>query len=84
MKLKTLSTFFIFVLLITPTTFAAPSTPKPLSAKIQNLVTVLSDGYAVGYPKATMIQTIKGGFNTDVTLAVFTIEGSGGGNNYSQ
>jgi hypothetical protein len=61
MKLKTLSTFFIFVLLITPATFAAPSIPKPLSAKIQNLVTVLSDGYAVGYPKAKMIQTIKGG-----------------------
>jgi hypothetical protein len=84
MKLKTLSTFFIFVLLITPTTFAAPSIPKPLSAKIQNLVTVLSDRYAVGYPKATMIQTIKGGSNIDITLAVFTIEGFGGGNNYSQ
>ncbi|MGZ8238233.1 MAG: hypothetical protein ACXW00_07485 [Methylobacter sp.] len=85
MKLRTLSTFFIFVLLMAPTTFAAPSIPKPLlSAKIQNLVTVLSDGYAVGYPKATMIQTIKGGSNIDITLAVFTIEGFGGGNNYSQ
>ncbi|MGZ3802537.1 MAG: hypothetical protein ACXVCL_20430 [Bdellovibrio sp.] len=84
MKPRTLSTFFIFVLLMAPTTFAASSIPKPLSAKIQNLVTVLSDGYAVGYPKATMIQTIKGGGNTDVTLVVFTIEGFGGGNNYSQ
>jgi|APLak6261659701_1056019.scaffolds.fasta_scaffold42826_1 hypothetical protein len=84
MKLRTLSTLFIFVLLMAPTTFAAPSIPKPLSAKIQNLVTALSDGDAVGYSKATMIQTIKGGFNTDVTLAVFTIEGFGGGNNYSQ
>ncbi|HEY8157208.1 MAG TPA: hypothetical protein VIF10_00765 [Methylobacter sp.] len=84
MKLRTLSTFFIFILLISPTTFAATSIPKPLAEKIQNLVTVLSAGYAVGYPKATMIQTIKGGGNTDVTLAVFTIEGFDGGNNYSQ
>lgn len=84
MKYRALSTFFIFVLLMTSATFADPSITKPLSAKIQNLVAVLSDGYAVGYPKATMIQTIKGGFNNEVTLAVFTIEGFDGGNNYSQ
>jgi hypothetical protein len=84
MKLRALSVFFIFALLMTPAIFADSSVPKPLFAKIQNLITVLSDGYAVGYPQATMIQTIKGGFNTEVILAIFTIEGFAGGNNYSQ
>jgi hypothetical protein len=73
MKLRALSIFFIFALLMTPATFADSSVPKSLFAKIQNLITVLSDGYAIGYPQATMIQTIKGGFNTEVILAIFTI-----------
>jgi hypothetical protein len=66
---------------------AAPTTPgipKPLLVQVQRLVELLSDGYAVGYPGATRVQTIKRDIGGEIALVVFTVEGFGGGNNYSQ
>ncbi|MCU9948876.1 hypothetical protein [Pseudomonas sp. PDM13] len=62
----------------------APPIPKPLEAQVGHLVELLKDGFATGYPEATMVQTLNTGEESQVTLAVFTIEGFGMGNNYSQ
>ena len=58
--------------------------PKELSVQIQNLTELLRDSYAVGYPEATIHKTIKLSDDNEITLAVFTIEGFGGGNNHTQ
>ena len=63
---------------------AASRVPKPLAAQVQRLVALLSDGNAVGYPGATRFQTIKRDVGGEIALVVFTVEGFGGGNNYSQ
>ncbi|MCB5184566.1 hypothetical protein LG201_05050 [Methylobacillus gramineus] len=63
---------------------AAPVTPKPLAVQIEHLVSLLSDGDAVGYPEATQFQVLKIRKNQEITLAVLTVEGFGGGNNFRQ
>ncbi|RMM46953.1 hypothetical protein [Pseudomonas corrugata] len=60
------------------------SVPKSLEEQIGHLVALLKDSYATGYPEATLVQTLDTGEDSEVTLAVFTIEGFGMGNNYSQ
>lgn len=63
---------------------AVSDVPKPLLAQVQRLTDLLRDGYAVGYPAATMVQTLRYGFDQTLALTVFTVEGYGGGNNHTQ
>ncbi|WP_210644555.1 MULTISPECIES: hypothetical protein [unclassified Pseudomonas] len=58
--------------------------PKALEEQVGHLVTLIKDSYATGYPEATLVQTLDTGEESQITLAVFTIEGFGMGNNYSQ
>ena len=58
--------------------------PKALEQQIGHLVALVKDSYATGYPEATLVQTLDTGEDSQVTLAVFTVEGFGMGNNYSQ
>ncbi len=62
----------------------APAPPKLLFAQIKRLTDLLSDEYAVGYPEAMLVQTLKLDAGDEIVLAVFTIEGFGGGNNHKQ
>jgi len=84
MKFFALPVFLIAALLASSPSFATQPIPKPLAVQVQNLVTLLSDGNAVGYPKATLIQNTKINSSQEITLAVFTLEGFGGGNNWAQ
>ncbi|MDO7899370.1 hypothetical protein [Pseudomonas citrulli] len=83
MKLRLLAaSLFLFSAL---THAAAPAAvPKELQEQVGHLVALLQDSYATGYPEATTAQTLNTGEESQVTLALFTIEGFGGGNNYSQ
>lgn len=58
--------------------------PKELTSQVQKLGDLLSDGYAVAYAPATYFHEIKRKDNSKLVLAVFTLEGFGGGNNHSQ
>lgn len=64
---------------------AQPAAPeaKSVQEQVVHLVELLRDSYATGYPEATQVQTLKVG-DRSLTLAVFTIEGFNGGNNYTQ
>jgi len=83
MKLRLLTAALFFIC-----TLAQAAEPKPipqaLEAQIGHLVALLKDSYATGYPDAALVQTLDTGEDSQVTLAVFTIEGFGMGNNYSQ
>lgn len=57
--------------------------PKPLLAQVQRLAELLRDSHATWYREATMVQFVKTG-GEEVALAVFTVEGFGGGNNHTQ
>jgi len=84
MKIFACTFFLVTSLLIALPSMAAPDTPKQLEVQIQNLVSLFSDGYAVGYSNATLFQNFKLASNQEITLTVFSIEGFGGGNNWSQ
>ena len=58
--------------------------PEALAAQVEHLVALLKDSYAAGYAEATLTQTLDTGEESQVTLTVFTVEGYGMGNNYSQ
>ncbi|MFL9709961.1 hypothetical protein [Methylobacillus sp. Pita1] len=60
------------------------ATPKALTAQVERLAALLSDGFAVGYPGATQTQVLSRHGQETTTLAVFTVEGFGGGNNFRQ
>ena len=45
---------------------------------------LFSDGYAVGYPKATMYRSLGLKTSGEVVMVVFTVEGWGGGNSFTQ
>src|SRR5262249_55762945 len=61
-----------------------PLAEKSLLVQVQRLTELLRDSHAVGYPKATMAQAIDLRGGRQLVLAVFTVEGFGGGNNHSQ
>jgi hypothetical protein len=61
-----------------------PAISKPLEEQVGRLVELYKDSFATGYPEATRVQTLKTGKDSELTLAVFTIEGFDMGNNYSQ
>jgi hypothetical protein len=84
MKFRLLLVFLALAFTVATVAPAAPSIPKPLLAQVQRLVELLSDGYAVGYSNGTLVQTIKRSVDNEIALVVFTVEGFGGGNNYSQ
>jgi hypothetical protein len=83
MKLRLLP---LSLLLAASLTLAADPEPVPkaLEEQVGRLVELLRDSYATGYPEATMTQTLDTGEESQVTLAVFTVEGFGMGNNYAQ
>ncbi|WP_259755450.1 hypothetical protein [Pseudomonas sp. GCEP-101] len=58
--------------------------PKALEEQVGRLVELYKDSFATGYPEATRVQTLKTGKGSELTLAVFTIEGFDMGNNYNQ
>lgn len=75
----------LLALLCQPAQAQTPaSTPKALSAQVERLAALLGDGYAVGYPAATMSQSLSLADKHAVVLAVFTVEGYKGGNNFRQ
>jgi len=84
MRFFTLPIFFVAVLVTSSPSLAAPAISTPLAIQAQNLVALLSDGNAVGYPQAMLIQKTKIGSNQELTLTVLTLEGFGGGNNWAQ
>lgn len=63
---------------------AQPQAFKPLIQQVERLTQLLKDRSAVGYPAATMVQLVKVSTYREIAVAVFTIEGFGGGNNHSQ
>jgi hypothetical protein len=62
----------------------ADAPPKELVTQVDHLVALLRDGFATGYPEATMTQTLTLSKYEHVTLAVFTVEGFDKGNSYNQ
>lgn len=58
--------------------------PKALVEQVDRLVNLLRDGFATGYPEATMTQTLDITPQQQLTLAVFTVEGFDMGNSYNQ
>ena len=83
MKLRLLTAALFFTCTLTHAAESKP-VPKALEVQIEHLVALIKDSYATGYPEATLVQTLDTGEDSQVTLAVFTIEGFGMGNNYSQ
>lgn len=61
-----------------------PLAQKPLMVQVDRLTELLKDSHAAGYPPATMLQAIDLRGGRQLVLAVFTVEGFGGGNNHSQ
>jgi hypothetical protein len=84
---KILACLFVLLslTLVPSVTTAVENTPplSPLENTTQNLMTLLSDGEAVGYSKFTMVQTVSDG-TSKVALVVFSLEGFSGGNNWEQ
>jgi hypothetical protein len=75
------------LLAVVPTAWAQPdSEPAPavLLKQIEHLSELLRDPYASWYQEATMIQQVAVPGGSPLALAVFTVEGFGGGNNHSQ
>lgn len=83
MKLRLLAAVLFFVCTLTHAAEPKPI-PKALEEQVGHLVALIKDSYATGYPEATLVQTLDTSEESQVTLAVFTIEGFGMGNNYSQ
>lgn len=63
---------------------AADAVPKQLALQVSRLAQLFSDGHAVGYPKATLHQSVKNRDGQEFVLVVFTVQGFGGGNMFSQ
>lgn len=63
---------------------APPLSQKALVAQVDRLTELLRDSHAVGYPPATFAQVIDLRADRQLVLAVFTVQGFGGGNNHSQ
>lgn len=84
MKIKLITFVLLLACLISAYSYAKSQIPKDLEAKVNALISVMSDGVATGYPKSISIQTLSGKSNEEITLVLFTIEGFGGGNNWSQ
>lgn len=83
MKLRLLPASLLLACTLTQAAEPAPI-PKALEVQVEHLVALLKDSYASGYPEATLTQTLDTGEESQLTLAVFTVEGFGMGNNYSQ
>jgi hypothetical protein len=83
MKLRLLPASLLLACTLTHAAQPEPI-PEALEEQIGHLVALIKDSYATGYPEATLTQTLDTGEESQVTLAVFTVEGFGMGNNYSQ
>lgn len=57
---------------------------KALAVQVERLAELLRDQFAAYYPDATISKKVKLPGGSDVVLAVFTVEGYGGGNNHTQ
>jgi len=71
-------------LMWSPAAISVEQVPKQLGEQVERLVMLLSDGYAVGYPKATMYRPLGLKTGGEVVLVIFTVEGWGGGNSFTQ
>ena len=69
---------------VAPAPEAVAEPPKALLAQVERLTELLRDGYAQGYADATLCQILTVDEYQQLALAVFTIEGFGGGNNHRQ
>lgn len=63
---------------------ASKNIPKPLAEQVERLVELLRSDQAVGAPQSTMVQIVKHRKDQELALVVFTVEGYGGGNMYTQ
>ncbi|TAL22475.1 MAG: hypothetical protein EPN94_11090 [Nitrospirae bacterium] len=79
-------TVFLFLLLFPIRAFANEKTPNDeINAKVTQLAAMMGDSYSHEYPDYRGIQILRNKKeDTIVAVAVFTIEGLGGGNNYTQ
>lgn len=75
---------FIAFLLSTVLTAPATAAPSALSAQLEHLSALVSDGYAVGLVEDAQTQTVNAGADDEMLLALFVVEGHGGGNGYVQ
>lgn len=79
--------FALLCMLSLPLNAAEPpasDAPKPLLEQVQRLSELLRDSYAAWYPDATMVRLVQPGAGEELALAVFTVEGFGGGNSHTQ
>lgn len=83
MKLHLLPASLLLACAVSHAAEQAP-VPKPLEEQVGRLVELYKDSFATGYPEATRVQTLKAGNGSELTLAVFTVEGFDMGNNYNQ
>jgi hypothetical protein len=89
MKLPPVRRLFAAALCLLACTLAAAappssSAPKALLAQVQRLAELLRDSQAVYYPGATLLQRVRLPDGEALVLAVFTVEGFGGGNGHTQ
>ena len=76
---------FGLALLSLQTPAATPTKPpKPLLVQIQRLGELLRDSSASWYRESTQVQFVKPRKEEEMALAVFTVEGFGGGNGHVQ
>lgn len=75
---------FIACLLSTVLTAPVTAAPSALSAQLEHLSALVSDGYAVGLIEDAQTQTVNAGADDEMLLALFVVEGHGGGNGYVQ
>lgn len=84
MQFRFLAVCFFFLNTIASAAPAPESIPGPLLDQVERLTELLRDSYAVGYPEGTMFKIVKPAKGEQLSLAVFTVEGFGGGNNHTQ
>ncbi|RZA32539.1 MAG: hypothetical protein EOP92_25500 [Lysobacteraceae bacterium] len=58
--------------------------PALLDAQLKRLAALLGDSYATAYPERAQVQTFSRPAGQNLSLALFTIEAYGGGNNHRQ
>ncbi len=58
--------------------------PRPLADQVGRLAELLRDSHASEYAEARMFQVIRRERSEDLVLVVFSLEGYGGGNSYTQ
>lgn len=79
-----LSTLLLSALLMAPAWAASTPPPAAVVAQLERLSALVSDGYAVGLVEDAQTQIVNAGADDEMLLALFVVEGHGGGNGYVQ